>query len=217
MPPPLADSIVQQVLRILLEYQADVNQVNKSNYTSLMSACTEGRSQLVAPLVEARADPNHVSEVYNETPLVCACACSGDSPECVQALLDAKALPDLPCTQAKQKTGLFMAASCGHLSQVKTLLAAGASPNHRTFAGSAPLHAAAKDKHLEVMRALLDAQADVEAVDGESGSVSIPTATPLILAAEAAHLDGIQLLLEYRANPNHFTKNGASLCLCLCL
>ena len=36
VPPPLADSIVQQVLRILLEYQADVNQVNKSNYTSLM-------------------------------------------------------------------------------------------------------------------------------------------------------------------------------------
>lgn len=89
---------------------------------------------------------------------------------------------------------LFYATEAGALDLVDALLYMGFSPNSfKEY--ELPLHCAAREGHLEIVRRLLDAGAKVNAL-GENIS------TPLMDAAAAGHADLVQLLLDRGANPN---------------
>lgn len=91
---------------------------------------------------------------------------------------------------------LYKAAERNDLACVKLLLAAGADPNHRT-AGSYPLHAA---RSPEVLRALIEAGADLDAADIEND-------TPLSSAVAHADIELVRALLEAGASLEQRNKS----------
>ena len=91
-----------------------------------------------------------------------------------------------------QTPRLFLyAARWGHTEIVKALLAA---PNI-DVKGLIPLHWSAENGHLEVVRALIEAGADVNA-RAENGLI------PLILSAQNGHLEVVRALIEAGAYVN---------------
>ena len=148
----------------------------------------------------------------------------------VMALLDGGVGIDLP-SAADGTTPMLMAAINGYFDLVAELLALGADPNLASEAGAAPLYAvlnmhwAPKARHpqplvheqqqtgyLELMRALLDAGADVNArlnrtlwfttYNRDLLGVDRTGATPFWRAAHATDVPAMKLLLEYGADPH---------------
>lgn len=104
---------------------------------------------------------------------------------------------------------LSMAASHGHVSVVNLLLGYGMRPDLTTGHNEerTSIHLAAKNGHLDVVRALSDAGSAINALDGQG-------ATPLAFAAWNGHLDIVQFLLSRGADPNIATEHeGTSLCM----
>ncbi len=148
----------------------------------------------------------------------------------VAALLDRGVDIDLP-SAADNTTPMLMAAINGHFDLVADLLERGADPNLASDAGATPLYAvlnihwAPKARHpqpleheqqevgyLELMRALLDAGADVNArlsrtlwfttYNRDLLGVDRTGATAFWRAAHATDVAAMKLLLEYGADPH---------------
>ena len=146
----------------------------------------------------------------------------------VMALLDGGVDIDFP-SAADRTTPMLMAAINGYFDLVAELLARGADPNLASDAGAAPLYAvlnmnwAPKARHpqplaymqqetgyLELMRALLDAGADVNArlertlwfttYNRDLLGVDRTGATPFWRAVHATDVPAMKLLLEYGAD-----------------
>ncbi len=69
----------------------------------------------------------------------------------------------------KQAEELQIAAGIGDVSEVKSLLARGANPNHPNHSNNSeyyPLHNASGNGHLEIVKALVEAGADTKRWDG---------------------------------------------------
>ena len=93
-------------------------------------------------------------------------AAGGDSPEVVQALLDAGADPN--ARGAKDGWApLHVAADSETLEVIKVLVDGGADLNARNEDGLTPLHGATQERNPEVVKMLLDAGADPKARDSE--------------------------------------------------
>ncbi len=147
----------------------------------------------------------------------------------VGALLDGGVPIDLP-SAADHTTPMLIAAINGYFDLVAELLARGADPNAASDAGATPLYAvlnvhwAPKARHpqpleheqqevgyLELMRALLDAGANVNArlrhtlwfttYNRDLLGVDRAGATPFWRAAHATDVPAMKLLLEYGADP----------------
>ncbi len=97
---------------------------------------------------------------------------------------------------------LHTAARAGNVSEVKKQLASGVNPNsgtfpwnlrHSLFANNKPLHFAAADGHIEVVRLLLEDGAHVSATN-EGGE------TPLHYAANHGHIEVVKVLLDNGAD-----------------
>ena len=73
-------------------------------------------------------------------------------------------------------------------SEIRPLLAAGASPNAKDKGGKTPLHMAAWRGNLEAVQVLLDARANPKAKDKRGK-------TPLHWAADGGHAEVVQALL----------------------
>lgn len=162
--------------------------------------------------------------------------------EAVDLLLDAGA--DIELAEANGITPLLMAALNNQLEIAHRLLAAGADPNADDFWGRTPLFAAVdyrnldmnnreqdspttnnvdREPVLELIRALLDAGADVNARTREVAPsrrwlyslndvswVDFTGQTPFLRAALSGDVVGMRLLLEYGADPNITTLAGTS-------
>ncbi len=148
----------------------------------------------------------------------------------VGALLDGGVPIDLP-SAADNTTPMLVAVINGYFDLVAELLARGADPNAASDAGATPLYAvlnvhwAPKARHpqpleheqqvtgyLELMRALLDAGADVNArlrhtlwyttYNRDLLGVGRAGATPFWRAVHATDVPAMKLLLEYGADPD---------------
>lgn len=108
----------------------------------------------------------------------------------------AEALVDWPKTDVEWRTGkdesaLMMASLKGHADLVRKLIARGADVNKP---GWTPLHYAATNGHLDIIAALLDNHAYI---DAESPNKT----TPLMMAAHYGTAQAVKLLLEAGADP----------------
>jgi ankyrin repeat protein len=98
---------------------------------------------------------------------------------------------------------LGLAAFFGHEDAVRLLLARGANPNlsARNAMRVAAIHAASAAGSLPIARALVEAGADVNAVQ-QAGF------TPLHAAAMSGRLDLVKLLLDHGADPSAKADDG---------
>lgn len=171
-----------------------INNTNHLHETSLFKAAEHGCYFAAEELLRLEADVN-VTNVAGKTALHIA-AENGHNKICELLLLDPRV--QMNKTNRNGHTPLFAAAanSCYYAAHV--LIKEYADPTIRDRHKRTPLHAAARNASLLIMKDILrDGRADVDAAD-ENGN------TPLYIASLSQHADStrvVKLLLEHRADP----------------
>jgi ankyrin repeat protein len=219
-----------EVVKTLLDADADVNAKDKSGVTALMVAACAGHTEMVETLLDAGADVNAKGEV-GFTALMFA-AQEGHT-EIVEILKQAGAT-----AYGVINLDLLEAAKAGDAAEVEKLLEQGADVNAKGKYGMTALMVAVEGGHTETVKALIDAGADVNAknIDGwtawtalmwavmeghteivkvliESGAEvnareNITDETALIKAASGGHAEMVKVLMDAGADVNAKNKDG---------
>ena len=195
--PPLIEAVKerdQEAARELLQGDVDVNLSQADGATALAWASYWDDLETADLLIRAGADANIANE-HGVTPL--SLACTNRSALMVETLLNAGADPNI--AQWYGETPLMSCARTGNVSAVGLLLDHAADVNLReTERGQTALMWAAAERHSEVVRALIERGADVNART-QSGF------TPLMFAAQNNDLESARLLVESGAEINAVT------------
>lgn len=162
-------------------------------------AVTDGRGELVGPMLKAHPDWIERELFFGIRPLYRA-SVLGRS-EVAQILMEGGA--DIAATTARGNQPLHAASQNGHLGIVQMLLARKAPTDMQNQDGSTPLHLAVRQKRLKVIKELLRNGADTNVAD-KNGR------TPLHLAAWLGRLDLVQLLVDSGAELSPLDKAGYS-------
>jgi ankyrin repeat protein len=219
-----------QLVDVLLEHGADPNAMDAENMTPLMHAVRHQSLDVVDYLIKHGADVNTYVGLECKLPVLYYAAASGNT-QIVAALLRSGADCNARVRHVDDgMTSLHVACIGGHLEVVSQLIAAGANVNVKCSAGYTPLwhaivhgfrditnvllnngsdvnaqpflHVAIVQGHEDIVRTLLDADADMEVRDNSGW-------TPLWAAVAADRPDIALLLMERGANVNvkcHYDK-----------
>jgi ankyrin repeat protein len=211
-------------VRVLLKTPIDVNTPQGDGATALHWAVHYDDLSTVDLLLRAGARANAVNDV-GVSPLYLAC--TNRNAAMVERLLKAGA--DANARLLNGETVLMNCARTGNEGSVKALLAAGArvnvkEPEHDQTA----LMWAAAERHPQVVRLLIDAEADIRArslaypqtvtseVTQRAGreelnyTVIRGGSTPLLFASRSGDAESIRLLLAAGADVNDALPNGMS-------
>ena len=225
---PLADAVERRdkaAVAELLKQRADVNAPQPDRATALHWASHWDDLDLVARLLRAGANVNAANDL-RVTPLMLAC--ENRNVAMVQQLLKAGADPNAATSTGE--TVLMTSARTGNVGVVKALLARKANVNAKEpVHGQTALMWAVAREHPDVVRALIDAGADVQARSrilhrtvstgnryGDQKSVTglvetdLGGFTPLLFAARVGGLESARLLLAAGANVNDAEPDGTS-------
>ncbi len=202
----------------LLREGANATALNRYGATPLSEAVRIGQAPLIEKLLKAGADPNTFTTAQAETVLMKASR--EGNVEAVKVLLDHGA--DVNAKENfRGQTALMWAAAEGHADIVSMLAAHGAELNLRSYdrdtalpkmaagtpaapiarGGLTALLFAARQGEIESAKALLDAKADINAVDSDGNNA-------LTLAILNTHYDLTAMLIDRGADPNIAAKNG---------
>eukprot|EP00439_Symbiodinium_sp_Y106_P000855 s231_g1.t1 len=193
--PPLYAASSQghlEVVRLLLEANADKDKATNDGYTPLFVAAEQRHLEVLRFLLEAKADKDKATH-DGFTPW-CFAVQEGHL-EVVGLLLDAKA--DMNTVRDTGSTPLTIVAEHGYLEVARLLLEAKADTNKAAKAdknkamndGTTPLVLASQEGQLEMVCLLLEANAEKDKAMNDG-------VTPLIVAAEDGHLDVVAHLLQ---------------------
>lgn len=187
------------VARMMIQADANVNCQDKSGDTAIMIAAACGHPDIVKILVEAGADVNHQN---NAGVTALSKAAMSKQSRSLKILIKAGALVDYENENDKKWTALMYAAINGRATAVKILIDAGANVNHKNIYKQTALMHAASRGHSEIVTTLVKAGANVNYRD-ECGY------TALLLAAEWGHNKSISILVRAGANVSRHKKKSA--------
>lgn len=202
----------------LLKAGANPTALNRYGATPLSEAVRIGSAPLIEKLLQAGADPNTLVTAQAETVLMKA-ARDGNT-DAVKVLLEHGAEVNAK-ENFRGQTAVMWAAAEGHADIVKLLAAHGADLNMRSYdrdttlpkmeagtpaapiarGGLTALLFAARQGQIETAKALLDAKADINAVDSDGNNA-------LVLAILNSHYDLAQVLIDRGEDVNVGAKNG---------
>lgn len=176
-------------LRSLLEQGADVDAAEADGATALAWASHRDDLEAADLLIRAGADVNAAND-YGVTPL--ALACGNRSTSMAETLLEAGADPNV--TQWTGETPLIVCARTGAVEAVKALLSRGADVDVKeSQQGQTALMRAVAGQHREVVRILVEHEADVHA--RSRGGF-----TPLLFASQQGDIESARILLAAGAD-----------------
>jgi ankyrin repeat protein len=195
-------------LKLLLDANADVNEVMSPFGTPLHLAVVGGDTKVVQALLGAHARID-ITDGNGQTAF--ELATRKGTPDMVRMFLDAGAtFPRASKTRVKNKPEerIFDLAIDGNADEVRKLLKSGdIDPNTVTSMGEAEnvtgLHVAAEMGHNEVVAAFLEAGAIVDAMTSQD-------TTPLHQASMNGHSKVVELLLKAGADVNAQDDNGTT-------
>ncbi|XP_037085382.1 ankyrin repeat and KH domain-containing protein 1-like [Pollicipes pollicipes] len=189
-----------EVVNILLDSHAHIEQRDKAGFTPLMLAAGAGHTGIVLLLMDKGADAALTCEGSHDTPLMLAC--SGAHYDTVRVLI--KTGSNLEHRNASDYTPLSMAAAAGSLEIVRFLLQQGADINSRraTRLNITPLMVAATSGQTEIVKFLLEKGCDTRAEIASNHN------TALTLACFKGRLEAVDLLLQFGSHIEHRAKTG---------
>lgn len=196
------------VVKVLLSAKGIDLNFGDPGETALSLAASQGHAAVVELLLGAPGiDPDHPDH-NGHTPLFEA-VCS-ESPETVWCFLqrtdlkinfNVEDLQHHPLRRIKGRNLLIVASDLELPDIVKLLLTApGIQVNHRDERSKTALHFAARNGSEDIVKSLLEHQADPDPRDKANE-------TPLFLAAIRGSLSVVKMLLEAGADPNHTCYN----------
>ena len=215
------------LVELLVESGADVDEPYQQRWTPLHAALTEGRGDIVRFLLDAGAKTT--PDIGNPSTLLNLSAARGDL-ELTRLLIERGASPRTTFTPV-----LYSAAASGNRALVEYLIARGCDPRETTDGGASALHAAAAGGHHDLALWLLDAQGlDIHGVGRRAGTVAHAAArggdlalvkraveagavasggnelgqTALHFAAMGGDVAVIEYLLAHGCEPHRRDKNG---------
>ncbi|MBI4657879.1 MAG: ankyrin repeat domain-containing protein [Verrucomicrobia bacterium] len=182
----------EEIAKLLLAHQADINSKSASGHTPLSLAVESDGAKVVKLLLEHSADVN-ILGLEGWSPLQIAVwkrskemvelllakkpnahleaalfnAVSLDAVEIAEMLLRAGAAPDKATGEPTGRTPLLLAAYNSNEKMVGLLLSYKANANTKDATGSTPLHYAVVEKHGGLIQLLLEHGADANAQDYE--------------------------------------------------
>ena len=190
----------KEVLQALIDHGADVNATNKENHIALITACAKKHEDAIHVLLKAGSDIN-IADKYGQTCLIYA-ADRNCSKEVLQAMIDHGA--DLNATNKDNRTALMRACEERHEDAIYILLKAGSDTNISNNSDETCLmYAADRECSKEVLQALIDHGANVNAKDKDNH-------TALIMACAKRHEDAIRVLLKAGSDTNIAEINGST-------
>ena len=204
-------------IKLLLQQGVNVNDISDEGDTVLYHACKSQQLELVQVLLEAGADVNLLSNGLH--PLIAVC--DFGNAELISLLVKAGA--DVECNKGRPcKSPLAVACFMQNVALVGTLLEHGANPNLASSCDSHPKHRfplfIAVDKgNIHITTSLLNANADVNAVNDECKSIVYLATENMISSRNHSmyemrkKMSTIRLLLEHGADVNVQMPDGCTL------
>ena len=198
--------------------------------TALMTACSNGDTQLVKLLLDNKADPNipnklqftasmyavmnskvvslllaHNADVNALT--ICGesalyWACRFGNIKVIKMLLKV-GVNLINQKDENGRTPLYIACHMGHMQAVEQLIQAKADLSMPNNDGDTPLHEACLQGHLQIVEKLLQSEIDPNVQNNLQ-------MTPLYVASHINHLQVVKRLLEANADPNIQTSTGTT-------
>jgi ankyrin repeat protein len=172
----------------LLDSGADIHGVSKTGATALTLAIDAGHSAVVSILISKGADVH--ARCSNGSPCALFLAVQKGQGAIVQLLLESSAVEDIRRTDRMRRTVLHILADSsidGILETMGPLIDFGADINAEDYAGSTPLHEAARVGSTILASELVMRGATVHAQDRQGK-------TPLDIAMQKKHREVVELL-----------------------
>ncbi|KAI8498541.1 hypothetical protein Bbelb_237430 [Branchiostoma belcheri] len=187
-----------EVVKLLIKNQADLNVTNGFGVTGLHVACRQGHDKVVELLIKNQADLN-VTNGAGDTGL--HVACRGGHDEVAELLIENQA--DLNLANGNGDTGLHAACRGGHVKVVELLIKNQADLNMANKFGVTGLHVACREGHDKVVELLIKNQSDVNVAN-------VAGDTCLHVACRGGHEKVVELLIKNQADLNATNKDGAT-------
>jgi uncharacterized protein len=187
----------QKAVRALLSHKVDVNARSSDGSTALLWLAHWNDLDTANLLLGAGADPNAAND-FRMTPL--SEACTNGNSVLVRSLLKSGANPNTPV--ATGEPPLLTCAKTGSVDAVRMLIEYGAAVNAKEPAqNQTALMWAAAERHPDVVKAFIDAHADLTA-NSKQGFTAIH------FAARVGDLESVKLLLAAGVDVNILTKTS---------
>ena len=195
------------VVKLLLENGADVHAASthweRKQWTALHHAAGGGHVDICSMFIDKEVDVNTQTE-HGETALMLASG--GGHTDVVKLLLDNKA--DVHAGRRtlwrKQWTALHLAADGDHVDICSMLINKHAHVNKQTENGETALMLASKKGHTNVVKLLLDNEADLHVVSSGQWNKQW---TALHYAAAGGHVEICSILIDKDADINKQTED----------
>lgn len=224
------DKNLHNIVEILLENHADVNELDENNRTLLQVAVIKKASnKIIKLLLENEA---WIDAIDADSNTALHLALINGSPSS-KLLIENGA--NVNCLNKKGETPLMLAVKKHDMDAVKLLIEKNAKVNIVDQAGQTPLHWAVERRFNNIIELLLKKKANPNAVDNEGNtplhlaiiktsdacqllidkgadvnSVNINGHTPLCLAVNKLSFGIVKLLLENKADVHFQDKNGTT-------
>ena len=196
----IQDSCSKETLQTMIDLGADVNATNNENVTALMMFSKMGNVEAMNVLIEAGADRS-TKDVNGFTWLHYA-ACGISNKEKFQAVINLGA--ELNVTNKCHRTPLMMACHKGNIEAINVLFNSGADGTIEDHNGETWLHHAVKgDCSKEVLQAIIDLGAEVNAMSKQS-------VTALMIVSDKGNIDAMNILLTAGAHMNIEDADGCT-------
>ncbi|XP_010892434.1 NF-kappa-B inhibitor epsilon [Esox lucius] len=201
LPPPLHH---QEHTEHLLADVTVATRQDDDGDTALHIAVVQGQEALVHRMIQLLEVARKDLDIYNnlrQTPLHLAVITH--QPRLVETLLLAGADPG--ALDRNGQTAVHLCCEHGQQACLSVILShnfISSCLEVRNYEGLTPLHLAVQGRHKELARMLLDAGADINAMDIKSGR------SPLIHAVENNYIDMVDFLIENDCNVNGQSYSG---------
>ncbi|XP_075068939.1 ankyrin repeat and SAM domain-containing protein 6 isoform X1 [Mixophyes fleayi] len=189
----------EAVVRLLLDWGADVNYRVKTGWSPLMLAALHGRVSVAQQLVDRGADPDQVNSL-EKTPFEIALNFKHkDMKDYLDSITTIRPKTD----EEKRRPDIFHAVKMGNLLLVKEIVDEDPNQVNAVNAdGASPLMIAAVTGKLELVHLLVDKNADINKQD------SVHAWTALMQATYHGNKEIVIYLLNQGADVNLRAKNG---------
>ncbi|KAL4635128.1 ankyrin repeat and SAM domain-containing protein 6 [Arapaima gigas] len=190
----------EAVVRLLLEWGANVNvSLKTTGWNSLMLSVLSGKVGVAQQLVERGADPDHLNVLSKTAFEIALQLKQKEVKNYLDSITTVRPQPD----DEKRRPDVFSALKLGNSQLVREIVDEDpAQVNSANADGASPLMIAAVSGLLDVVRLLVERNADVDKQDSVHGW------TALMQATYHGNKDVVKYLLSQGADVNLRAKNG---------